>query len=74
MKDYYNAKDVQEITGGSQNNAYEIIRKLRESFKRKFPEAIDIQGKIPIWYFEEIMKNKKGSDSNGSGNDANNSQ
>jgi len=44
MKDYYNAKDVMEITGASQNLAYEIIRKLRESFSDKFPEAITIQG------------------------------
>ena len=61
MKNYYNAKDVQEITGCSKSLAYEIIRKLKESFEKKYPESISIQGKIPIWYFEEIMMNKKGN-------------
>lgn len=60
MRDYYNAKDIQKITGASQSLAYEIIRKLRESFKKKYPEAIQIQGRIPIWYFEQTMMNKKG--------------
>jgi len=64
MKDYYNAKDVMEITGASQNLAYEIIRKLRESFSDKFPEAITLQGKIPKWYFEEIMMNKRKENKN----------
>ncbi len=60
MKDYYNAKDVQKITECSQSLAYEIIRKLRESFANEYPEAILIQGKIPIWYFEKKMMNKRG--------------
>ena len=59
MKDYYNAKDVQKITDCSQSLAYEIIRKLRESFANEYPEAISIQGKIPIWYFEKKMMNKR---------------
>lgn len=58
-KTYYNYKDVIEITGCSQSLAYSIIRQLRESFKKKYPEAITIQGKIPKWYFEEKMMNKK---------------
>ncbi len=63
MKDYYGVKDVQAVTGASKSLAYEIIRKLKESFEKKYPEAIQIQGKIPIWYFEEIMMNKKKDDS-----------
>ena len=66
MRDYYNASDVKQITGCSQSLAYEIIRKLKESFEKKYPNAICIQGKIPIWYFEEMMMNKKkGSDTSG---------
>lgn len=61
MKDYYNAKDVKEITGASQSLAYEIIRRLRDSFEDKYPEAIPIRGRIPAWYFEEVMRNKKES-------------
>ena len=49
MKDYYNAKDVQQVTGASKSLAYEIIK---------------LQGKIPKWYFEEIMMNKKGGEIN----------
>ena len=64
MKDYYNAKDVQQVTGASKSLAYEIIKKLQEKFAKKYPEAIILQGKIPKWYFEEIMMNKKGGEIN----------
>ncbi len=59
MKSYYNVNDVQEIVGVGQSMAYTIIRRLRESFKKKYPDAIQIQGKIPIWYFEKMMKIKE---------------
>ena len=59
MKEYYNAKDIQKITECSKSLAYEIIRKLREKFEKEYPEAIPIQGKIPIWYFEDKMMCKK---------------
>lgn len=61
MKEYYNVKDVQKITECSQAFAYEIIRRLRADFEREYPEAITIQGKIPIWYFEKrmVLKNKE---------------
>ena len=64
MKDYYNAKDVQAITGCSKSLAYQIIRKLKEKFQKEYPESIPILGKIPIWYFEEKMANKKGGGDN----------
>lgn len=64
MKSYYNAKDIQTITGCSKSLAYEIIRKLKQSFEKKYPDAIPIQGIIPIWYFEETMMNKKRDDKN----------
>lgn len=64
MKDYYNAKDVQQITGCSQSLAYTIIRKLKEKFQKEYPDSIPILGKIPKWYFEEKMKNKKGDEEN----------
>lgn len=47
MKDYYNAKDVQQVTGVSKSLAYEIIKKLQEKFSKKYPESIILQGKIP---------------------------
>lgn len=52
---YYNVQDVMEITGAQQNKAYEIIRELQKTFKRRFPDSIFIQGKIPKWYFDECM-------------------
>lgn len=59
MKSYYNAKDVQTVIGCGPSLAYKIIRQLQRTFEKKYPEAISIQGKIPIWYFEEVMVNKK---------------
>lgn len=59
MKEFYNAKDVQEITGCSEALAYKIIKQMREDFEREYPEAITIQGKIPIWYFEDRMVLKR---------------
>lgn len=65
MKEYYNAKDIQKITECSVSLAYEIIRKLQKKYEMEFPESITIQGKIPIWYFNEKMglnnSNKKDS-------------
>lgn len=58
--DYYGAKDIQEITGCKKTFAYELIRKLQNSFKKEYPNVITIQGRIPKWYFEKIMINKKG--------------
>ena len=62
MNDYYTVKDIQNITGSSQSLSYEIIRKLRTKFEKEYPDAITIQGKIPIWYFEKKMMNKKRGD------------
>lgn len=59
MKDYYTVRDIQTITGSSQSLSYEIIRKLRAMFEKEYPDTITIQGKIPIWFFEEKMMNKK---------------
>ncbi len=61
-KDYYTVKEIKKITGASQSLCYTVIRKLRESFSKEYPEAITIQGKIPKWYFEEKMMNKKGKE------------
>lgn len=57
--DYYNVQDVMEITGVGQNKSYEIIRELNKTFKSKFPNSVSIQGKIPKWYFDECMGQKK---------------
>lgn len=52
---YYTANDISKIIGCSQNKSYEIIRELNQKYKRKFPDSVEIQGKIPIWFFEETM-------------------
>ncbi len=65
MKSHYNVKDVQEIVGISQSKAYDIIRKLRESFLKEYPGTVTVQARIPIWYFEEKMGiNLKGGEKN----------
>lgn len=62
--DYYGASSIQKITGCKQTFAYDLIRKLQTSFKKEYPEAIVIQGKIPIWYFEKKLLNKGNSNPN----------
>ena len=57
--DYYNVNDIQRITGEGQNKSYEIIRELNKIFKCKYPDSVSIQGKIPKWFFQETMGNKK---------------
>lgn len=57
--DYYNVEDIINKTGCSKSFSYDIIRKLQESFIKDFPNSITIQGRIPIWYFEEKLHNKK---------------
>lgn len=57
--EYYDVTQVMEITGVKENKAYQIIRELNITFKRRFPDAISIQGKIPKWFFDECMGRKK---------------
>ena len=61
-RNYYDVNDVMRITGEKMTKSYDIIRKLRKQFKKLFPDSIDIQGKIPIWYFEKAMGNIERSD------------
>jgi len=53
MKEFYGVEDIKKLIECSQSKAYDIIRQLRDSFKKDYPNAVTIQGKIPIWYFEE---------------------
>lgn len=58
VKDYYNVVDIMNVTGKKKELGYKIIRTLQEKFQKEYPDAIVIQGLIPKWYFEKIMKNK----------------
>ena len=58
VKDYYNVVDILNVTGKKKSLAYKLIRLMQEKFEKEYPEAIVIQGLIPRWYFEKIMKNK----------------
>lgn len=42
MKDYYNAKDVQQITGASKSLAYAIIQKLQKKFEFKLKNVFKL--------------------------------
>ena len=55
MKEYYNVSDVMKIIGVGNSKASDIIKKLREKFEKEFKDAIPIQARIPIWYFNEKM-------------------
>ncbi len=57
--DYYGAKDIQSIIGCKKSYAYDLIRKLQHSLLKEYPKAKTIKGKIPKWYFEELMVNKR---------------
>lgn len=56
---YYTVEDVMNITGTSQNKSYEIIRELNNKFKKMYPNAVDIQGKVLKTFFDECMGTKK---------------
>ena len=57
--DYYNTDDIQLIIGCKKSFAYELIRTLNRSLLTEYPKAKTIKGKIPKWYFEEKMVNKR---------------
>lgn len=63
MKQYYDCKDIMKIMGVGKSLAYNIIRKLKEDFKSEYPTTISVQGRVPIWYFNEKMGLKR-SDEN----------
>lgn len=52
---YYNAKEIIEITGLSKSAVYKIINDLNIKLKREYPGTIVIKGKIPKWYFEKKL-------------------
>lgn len=58
--DYYNVSNIRELTGLGRASAYELIVKLNEELQRDYPGSITLRAKVPKWYFEEKMKNKKG--------------
>lgn len=57
--DFYNISDILEITGLKKSTGYALITKLQEELKADYPNTITLQGKIPKWYFEEKLMNKK---------------
>ena len=67
---YYNIQDIIEITGYKKSKAYEIIRKLKKTFEKKYPDSVSMQGRIPKWYFDECMGFKTNEDlENNAGNE-----
>lgn len=58
MREFYGADDIKEIIGCSIAKAYKLIRELIEDFKREYPNTKTIQGRIPIWFFEERVLGK----------------
>lgn len=61
MSQYYTVDDIVQITGYVQNKAYAIIRELNKKYKKEYPDAILMRGRIPRWFYDEKMgTNKEG--------------
>lgn len=52
-KQFYSAKDLQEMLNISKTTSYELINKLQEQFRKDNPNCITIKKIIPATYFEE---------------------
>ncbi len=50
---YYNASDIQELTGLGTSASYDLIKNLNEKLKKEYPGTITLAGKIPKWYFDK---------------------
>jgi len=56
---YYNVEDIMELTGVKKSKGYEMIRNINDKFKQRYPNCESMQGKVPKWFFDEIMGFKK---------------
>lgn len=58
-KSYYTVEEVQRISGYSRSKSYNIIRelniKLKEKFESQNKPILILKGRIPIWFFEEMI-------------------
>jgi hypothetical protein len=52
-KQFYSAKDLQEMLEISKATSYTLINKLQEAFKKDNPNCITMNKFIPVKYFEE---------------------
>lgn len=59
-KKFYTVKEVAEITGYSQNKAYDVIRQLNIKIKEQYPNEkerpIIFPGRINKEYFDKKMQ------------------
>jgi hypothetical protein len=67
MKQFYGAKDIQDLTGVSESKAYLIIKQLNGELADK--GYITIRGKVPRAYMEDRFFGLKPSGSGRSGGD-----
>lgn len=52
-KQFYSAKDLQEMLNISRTTSYALINKLQEEFKKDNPNCITMNKFIPVTYFEK---------------------
>lgn len=52
---YYTIEDVMKMTGSKYDKCSEIVRNLNKKYKKEFPLAETIQGKILKWFYEKAM-------------------
>ena len=50
---YYNAEDIQKITGLGKTASYDLIKNLNKKLAKEYPGTITLSAKIPKWYFDK---------------------
>lgn len=52
---FYNAEDIQKITGLKNTASYDLIKQLQKSLIKEYPGTIVLTAKIQKWYFDLKM-------------------
>lgn len=56
MKEYYCFQDIMNLTGFKKTKSTDLIVKLNELLKNEHPNVLIINGRVPIWFWEEKTK------------------
>lgn len=59
MKEYYCFQDIMNLTGFKKTKSTDLIVKLNELLKNEHPNVLIINGRVPIWFWEEKTKPTK---------------
>lgn len=59
MKEYYCFQDIMTLTGFKKAKSNDLISRLNSLLKQEYPNVLIINGRIPIWFWEEKTKPTK---------------